>query len=196
MATTYRATTRMPELVRQAMDKAERMGFEGSCTPEVGRLLETLAGGIRSGVIGEIGSGCGVGTAWMVGALRPGVSIITIENDPERSEAVMELFFEHPKVRPIADDWHVILTNAPFAMLFADGADAKAREPESILNAVVPGGLIVLDDLTPETGRGTRDAGRGEADPVREFWLNDERVNAVELMTSPTSAVILATRNG
>jgi predicted O-methyltransferase YrrM len=190
MAATYRATTRVPELVRQAMDLARRMDFDGSCAPEVGRLLETLAGGVRSGVIGEIGSGCGVGTSWMAGALRPGVSIITVENHPERAEAVTELFFEHPKVRTIIGDWHVLLTNAPFAMLFADGANAKAQEPEAVLNAVVPGGLIVLDDLTPGG------MGPGEVDPVREFWLNDDRVYAVELMTSPASAVILATRAG
>lgn len=190
--TSYRATTRIPDLVQQAMDIAARLGFEGSCTPEVGRLLETLAGGVRSGVIGEIGSGCGVGTAWMAGALRPGVSIVTIENDPARADAVNELFFEHPKVRPIVGDWHVLLTNAPFAMLFADGADAKEREPETILNAVVPGGIIVLDDLTPEAHWPAER--RDKPDPVREFWLNDERVHAVELLTTPTTAVILATR--
>ncbi|HUG15148.1 MAG TPA: class I SAM-dependent methyltransferase [Thermomicrobiales bacterium] len=194
MATTYRATTRIPELVQQAMDLAERMGFDGSCAPVVGRLLETLAGGIRSGVIGEIGSGCGVGTAWMVGALRPGVSIVTVENHPQRAEAVTELFFEHPKVRTIIGDWHVLLTNAPFSMLFADGGNAKQHEPEAVLNAVVPGGLIVLDDLTPEEHWPAE--WRGKPDPVREFWLNDDRVHAVELMTSPTSAVILATRIG
>lgn len=190
MTATYRATTRIPELVQRAMALAQRMSFEGSCTPEVGRLLETLAGGIRSGVIGEIGSGCGVGTAWMVGSLRPGVSITTVEVDEARGAAVTELFFEHPKVRPIVGDWHVLLTNAPFALLFADASDAKVRDPEAVLNAVVPGGMIVLDDLTPGG------LGDGRVDPVREFWLNDERVNAVELMLTPTSAVILATRAG
>lgn len=192
--TAYRSTTAIPPLVQSALDLAAKMGFEGSCTPEVGRLLEVLAGGVRSGVIAEIGTGCGVGAAWIAGALRPGVSLLTVENEPQRAEAVRDLFASNPKVRTVADDWHVLLTQAPFAMIFADGGRAKEHEPETLLHALVPGGLILLDDLTPEDQ--WPDEWQGKPDPVREFWLNDERLHATELLTTPRHAVILATRIG
>jgi len=32
------------------------------------------------------------------------------------------------------------------------------------------------------------------ADPVRDYWLNDERVVSVELLTTPESAAILAVK--
>ena len=60
--------TERPELVGRALALAERSGFEHSCAPAVGRLLAVLAGRVRGGLVGEIGTGCGVGTAWMTGA--------------------------------------------------------------------------------------------------------------------------------
>jgi predicted O-methyltransferase YrrM len=186
------AVSAVPAIVQQALELAQRMGFEGSCTEEVGRLQAVLAGGVRSGVIAEIGTGCGVGAAWIASALRPGVSLVTVENDTARAEAVRELFAGNPKVRTIADDWHVIQTNAPFSMIFADGGRAKEQEPETLLQMLVPGGFILLDDLTPLEHWPPE--WRGQPDPVREFWLNDQRLHATELRPTATTAVILASR--
>ncbi len=61
-----RATSEMPSLVGQALARAEQLNFTHSCLPEVGRLLRVLSGNVRNGTIGEIGTGCGVGSAWMV----------------------------------------------------------------------------------------------------------------------------------
>lgn len=58
-----------PVLVRRTLTLAERSRFEHSCTPGVGRLLALLAGRVRDGLVGEIGAGCGVGTAWIANAL-------------------------------------------------------------------------------------------------------------------------------
>ena len=71
--TTYQATSTIPPLVQQATALAADLGFTASCTPEVGRLLRVLASACRQGSIGEIGTGCGVDTAWMARALAPGV---------------------------------------------------------------------------------------------------------------------------
>ena len=49
------------------------MGFESSCLPSHGRLLQVLAGGVGEGVIGETGTGAGVGLAWMASGARRGV---------------------------------------------------------------------------------------------------------------------------
>ena len=188
---TYRATTEIPQLVRQAMDIAEHVRFEHSCTPEVGRLLRLLTAHLRDGRIGEIGTGCGVSAAWIVSALVPGASFVTVELDAARAEAARALLDPYPNVRVLQGDWHGILDHGPFDLLFAD-TPAKHEEPEALLAALRPGGVLVLDDLTPETH--WPPAWRGQRDPVRDFWLNDPRLHATELLTTPTSAVILATR--
>jgi hypothetical protein len=59
----YEDLNDLPPLVTQAVRLARREGFENSCRPEHGRLLLALAGGAE--VIGETGTGCGVGLAWL-----------------------------------------------------------------------------------------------------------------------------------
>ena len=145
-----RSPVHVPPRVEQAGALAERLRFTQSCWPEVGRLLAVLAGHVRDGLIGEIGTGCGVGTAWMTSALSPAAELITIEADTTRAEAARTIFAPVPNVRVLQGDWHELLPYGPFDMLFADGGAAKQREPEVLLHALRPGGLIVLDDLTPE----------------------------------------------
>lgn len=62
----HRSAGDLPAPVRRAVEEAERVGFELSCSPEQGRLLAVLASGIPAGgAIGETGTGCGVGLAWL-----------------------------------------------------------------------------------------------------------------------------------
>jgi len=189
--TAYRAPSATPPLVGRTLALAAKVGFTDSCRPEVGRLLATLAAGVCGGTIGEVGAGCGVGTAWLANALASGVSLVTVERDPARAAGVAALFADVPAVRVLHADWPAILPHSPFALLFAD-APAKREEPESLLGALALGGAIVLDDLTPEEQWPA--AWRGQRDPVRDFWLNDPRLIATELRTTASSAAIIATR--
>lgn len=177
--------------MQHARALAERAQFAASCTAEVGRLLVVLAAHVRGGVIGEVGTGYGVGTAWLASALAPDARLVTVEQEAARVDAVRELFAARDDVQVLHGDWHLLLPHGPFDLLFAD-TPAKRDEPEVLLAALRPGGVLVLDDLTPETH--WPPAWRGQRDPVRDFWLNDPRLHATELLTTPTSAVILATR--
>src|SRR5438067_1816163 len=136
----YRATDAIPPLVRRAMDLADRLRFEASCTPEVGRLLRVLAGQVRGGVVGEIGTGCGASAAWLASALAPGASLVTIELDAGRAAAARGLFAGVANVRVLRGDWQDLLPHSPFALLFADAADAKQRGADLLVEARRPGG--------------------------------------------------------
>ena len=188
----YRATGAIPPLVRRAMDLADRLRFDASCTPEVGRLLRVLAGQVRGGVIGELGTGCGVGAAWLASALAPAAALVTIELDGERAAAARGIFAGLANVRVLGGDWHDLLPHGPFALFFADATDAKQRGADLLVEALRPGGLVVLDDLTPEEHWPAE--WRGKPDPVRERWLHDPRLAATEVRVAPTMAVILAAR--
>ena len=56
-------------MVERAVTLARNEGFAYSCRPEHGRLLFALAAGAE--VIGETGTGCGVGLAWLASGARP-----------------------------------------------------------------------------------------------------------------------------
>ena len=77
----------VPALVGRARAAAADLGFERSCRDEDGRLLHVLAG--RRGIerVAEIGTGTGVGTAWLASALPPGVPLFSAEIDPRLAQA-------------------------------------------------------------------------------------------------------------
>ncbi len=192
--TAYRAVSWLPPLVERALQLAQTAAFTDSCTPEVGRLLYTLAARCDRGTVAEIGTGYGVGAAWIASGLRPPVSLVTVEIDEARAAAARSLFSGYPNVLVLHGDWHEILDYAPFTMLFADGGEAKEREPEVLLDALEPGGLLIFDDLTPESHWTPEQRQRWNPDPLRSFWLNDPRLAATEILLAPASAAILAVR--
>ncbi len=187
----YPALTTTPPLVAAARRLAAASGFEASSIDEVGRLLHVLAGHVPGDRVAEVGTGYGVGTAWLASGLAPDARLWTIEVDGERAAAARELLADDPRVSVLDGDWRGVLEFAPFGLLFADARPAK-EDPETLLRAVRPGGLVVLDDLTPEDQWPAE--WHGHPDPVRSFWLDEPRVAATELLTTPSTAVIVARR--
>ena len=171
----------LPPLVRRALELERQLGFERSCTPEVGRLLHVLACARGRARVAEIGTGAGVGAAWLVSALAPDIPFFTAELDPARAGAARELFRDDANVHVLAGDWRQTLpSEAPFDLLFFDAAkQLRPREDgELAIGLLAPGGLAVLDDLIPS---------------VREVWLEHPALAAIEVGLATTS-VILAVR--
>jgi predicted O-methyltransferase YrrM len=189
--TDHPARFETPPLVQAAQQLAAQAGFERSCTPEVGQLLRILAATVMDGVIAELGAGYGVGAAWLVSGLRPGVRLRTIEHDWARASAVAQLLAAQPAARVDYGDWRELLRAGaePYALLFVDVHDAK-YDPDVVLPCLRPGGLLVLDDLTPSAQWPAEWQGR--TDTLRERWLLDPRLLAAEILLTPTSAAIVA----
>ena len=139
----YDGLTDLPPLVERAVGLARRLGFANSCRPEHGRLLHALAAGATR--IGETGTGCGVGLAWLASGARPGTRLVSVEIDAERAGLVADLFAGLPQVVIIPGDWREICPAGPFDLLVLDGGGVAA-DPEELLK---PGGTVVVDDLTP-----------------------------------------------
>jgi predicted O-methyltransferase YrrM len=173
----------LPPLVERALALSERAGFTRSCSPEAGRLLQVLAGQRGRTRIAEIGTGCGVGSAWILSALDPEIPFVTVERDAARAAEAAELLAGDPNATVLHGDWQELLPGeAPFDLLFADGGRSKYRE--EVLGLLAPGGTLFLDDLTP---------GYDGRDPVRELWLGHPRLLAAELRISAREAVIVGT---
>jgi predicted O-methyltransferase YrrM len=68
----YAGSGTLPPLVSSAVALAADLGFDNSCAPEQGHLLSVLARGRSGGRVGETGTGCGVGLAWMIEAAGAG----------------------------------------------------------------------------------------------------------------------------
>ena len=179
---------------------AEELGFERSSIREVGRLLGALAASRPNGRLAEIGTGTGVGAAWVVSGMAPGASFVTVEVDDERAAVCTRLFADSPNVRVLHGDWHKVLPpEAPFDVLFFDGGGWKRSPPaqmraesERALELIAPGGVVAMDNLTPEhlwPADGPR-----WPDALREFWLGNDALVATEVLTTPDSSAIVAVK--
>ena len=179
-----------PPLVTRARELERELGFERSSIPEVGLLLHVLAGQRGRTRVGELGTGCGVGAAWIVSALPPTVPFVTIELDEQLARASASIFAGDENVTVLHGDWHELMpAEAPFDLLFYDGGGKQHPEVdgEDVVGLLAPGATIVMDDLTP---------GRGPHDVVRDFWLNHPQIVAIEVMTTHATAAIVGTRIG
>jgi predicted O-methyltransferase YrrM len=185
------APDQLPAIVSAALDLSRRRGFVTSSRSETGRLLAALAAS-RSGRLGECGTGCGVGAAWLSSGARDGSDIVTAELDPSLAEAVSDLFAEDARVEVITGDWQSLRDHAPFSLLFLDVRDAKQSGIDAVADLLGPGGVVVLDDFTPWQTWPPMYEGR--VDTMRQQWFMDERFTTVEVMVAPDSAVLLAAR--
>ena len=151
----------------------------GTATPEVQALLRALATGRD---VAELGAAYGETAALLAETAR---SVVTVELDSERVAVARERLRGIANVELLEGDaYEQLRGRGPFGLVFADGG--RPYDWEAILALTEPGGLIVKDDLTP--GRPV------EGDPVREFLLRDPRVAAAEILATPETALIVASR--
>ena len=185
------APPEVPPIVARAFEVCRRAGYVSFCRNETGRLLAALAA-TREGVMAEFGTGCGVGTAWLRSGVRRGTHILTAELDHALATAASEIFLDDPQVEVLAADWSTLRNKGPYSLLFLDPSVPEDASAEAVADLVEPGGIVVLDDLTPCESWPPITYGR--VDTLREGWLTDERFTAVEMMVAGDAAVILATR--
>jgi hypothetical protein len=130
-----------PELVAHATALAHRAGFTRSCEPGTGALLAVLAAAVPAGGrILELGTGAGVGTAWLIfadaqggkwhgldttiAALRPGGHLLVDDMTPpyfadghheHKTGEVRTRILSHPDLVsvPIAWSTGLILSTRP-----------------------------------------------------------------------------------
>ncbi len=113
------------------MRLAHTSGFEQSCLPEHGELLRVLARGVGAGMIGETGTGCGVGLAWLASGAHPDARLVSVELNQDRANGAAELFHDLPRVRVAPGDWRSLREYGPFDLLVLDGGgQGKGRGRE------------------------------------------------------------------
>jgi predicted O-methyltransferase YrrM len=150
----------------------------GSSIPEVQALLRVLAVGRRCA---EIGTAFGEGAAAIADTAA---SLATVEIDEERAAIARERLRGRTNVELLVGDWRELLPQrAPFELLFFDGG--RFAEAADSIDLVAPGGLLVKDDLTPDWPG---------PDPVRELLFAHPELVAVEILTTPRTAAIVAAR--
>jgi len=153
--------------------------------------LAVLVGQIKVGKILEIGTGFGVGSSWILSAINPSVHLISVDNCLEKIKLTSQTI-NHKQGEFVYCDWKGIGNRGPFQFIFADAAIAKEVEGEKVIDMLNVGGMVFMDDFTPEEH--WPESWKGKPDLVREFWLNHPGLLATEIYLNSNSSAILVTR--
>jgi predicted O-methyltransferase YrrM len=184
----------MPSLVREAIARARREGFSLSCDPAVGRLLAVLAAHLPAGArVLELGTGTGVGTAWISlraaaadrrhghhGGKGPGTAALAAQGD---WPGFVEL--------RCAGALDVLGEPGRFNLIFADAQGGRWEGLDRTIAALASHGILIVDDMTATPQWDAEQHAKQQQ--VRQVLLTSPLLTSVELRHG--SGVILSTRH-
>ncbi len=144
-----RPPRRLPALLAAVADS----GFDMSCTAETGQFLRFLASTKPACRALEIGTGAGVGAAWLLDGLDAASTLITIEQDAAVLAIARAHLGDDPRVKLVHDDAGRVLRRGDlgrFDLIFSDAVAGKYELVAETLALLNPGGIYVVDDMLPQ----------------------------------------------
>lgn len=192
-----------PDLVLAAERLARELGFPltreeagpdrpSACLPGVGRFLAVLAASASS--IAELGTGTGIGTAWMVSALPVDGRLVTVEIDEDKAESARRLFAEDQRVEVVTGDATAeVASRGPFDLIFADSGVRDEAAFDRLVGLLRPGGRIVMDDVTP-TAALQPGAPQLAHDLKRSFFASPRLVSTEVVLTDLANSLLVGSK--
>lgn len=131
----------------------QALGFGMSSESRTGALLKVLAASKPGGRLLEIGTGTGMGTAWLLAGMDASAALDSVDSD-ERVLAVAKRHLgSDPRVTFYLADAAPFLAGLPtaqFDLVYADAWPGKFTHLDLALSLLKPGGLYIVDDLLPQ----------------------------------------------
>ncbi len=143
----------VPEALDAIRRDTQRIGFTMASEPQTGSLLRTLAASKPGGRFLELGTGTGVGTAWLLAGMDAASRLDSVESDAQVMAVAQRHLGHDPRVTFHLTDGAAFLTHAPqrqFDLIYADAWPGKFTELDLALSLLRVGGIYFVDDLLPQ----------------------------------------------
>jgi predicted O-methyltransferase YrrM len=147
------SVARSPSILEAIGRDSRAIGFTMASEPQTGSFIRTLAASKPGGVFLELGTGTGIGTAWLLDGMDARSRLDSIDNDPKSLGVARRHLESDPRVRFHLGDGAVFLAGlAPghFDFIFADTWPGKFTHLDLALSRLRPGGIYMVDDLLPQ----------------------------------------------
>jgi predicted O-methyltransferase YrrM len=131
-----------PSAMADILHDTKAAGFFRVSDLLVGSLLRTLAGSKPGGRLLEIGTGTGLGTAWILAGMDAAARLITVEITASLSAIAQRHLGHDPRVEFVVGDGNQFLASLGdqrFDLIFADGGPGKTENLDRALDALAPG---------------------------------------------------------
>jgi demethylmenaquinone methyltransferase/2-methoxy-6-polyprenyl-1,4-benzoquinol methylase len=183
----------LPPRVDAAYLSARQAGFTLSCEPGVGWLLAALSASVPGGGrVLELGTGAGVGLAFIVDGLhgRLDVEVVTVDIEESMHALTRQRPWPATVHFELGDGAELVGALGTFDLIFADAPGGKLFGLDRTIDALRPGGVLLVDDMDLDKHEDPelREALAG----VRRHLFDHEDLACAELGYS--SGVIVATR--
>jgi predicted O-methyltransferase YrrM len=129
------------------------IGFGMASEAKTGALLRTIAASKPAGRLLELGTGTGVGTAWLLAGMDANSRLESVDNDPAAQGIAKRHLGHDLRMTFHLADAGEYLKQAPlqaFDVVFADAWAGKFSYLDEALALVRIGGVYIVDDLLPQ----------------------------------------------
>jgi predicted O-methyltransferase YrrM len=143
----------VPDVLEAIERETCRLGFTMASEPKTGSLLRTLAASKPGGRFLELGTGTGVGTAWLLSGMDARSHLDSLDHDPHVLAVAQQHLGQDNRVTfHVMDGASFLEQSRPssYDLIFADTWPGKFTHLDLALSLLRAGGLYVVDDLLPQ----------------------------------------------
>ncbi len=145
--------SRTPTALEAIQRDTAALGFTMPSEQKTGALLAALAASKPGGRLLELGTGTGLGAAWLLAGMDAAARLDTVDTDANVVAVARRHLASDPRVTFHVMDGAAFLAHAApgqFDFIFADTWPGKFTHLEQALSLLRAGGIYVVDDLLPQ----------------------------------------------
>jgi predicted O-methyltransferase YrrM len=146
--------SRTPAALGAILQDTAALGFTMASEPRTGALLAALAASKPAGRLLELGTGTGLGTAWILSGMDAAASLDTVDTDASVVAVARRHLGSDSRVTFHLTDGAEFLVHSEtgqFDLIYADAWPGKFSHLDEALSLLRVGGIYVIDDLLPQT---------------------------------------------
>ncbi len=145
--------TKFASSLAEIRSRADALGFDMNSGMQVGQLLASLAASKPGGRCLELGTGCGLGVAWLLSGMDGQSHLVSVDTDDGPQAIARDVLGADARVTFVLEDGGAVLERTDpgtYDLIFADAWPGKFSHLDEALAALRPGGIYVVDDLLPQ----------------------------------------------
>lgn len=144
--------TRRPPKYERILARSEAVRFTMNSDVLTGALLRALVRTKPEGNVLELGTGCGLGTCWLLDGMSSGSRLLSVDRDPQVQTIAREELGADTRLTLHLGDGGEFLNacKTPFDLIYADAWPGKYTHLDRALALLPPGGIYVIDDMLPQ----------------------------------------------
>ena len=142
----------MPPHYERILQRSTDIQFPMNSDVLTGSLLRALARTKPGGMFLELGTGCGLGTCWLVDGMNAESTLVSVDNSAAVQAIARDELGADARLTFVLEDGGEFLESCKngFDLIYADAWPGKYSHLDRALALLNRGGIYVIDDMLPQ----------------------------------------------